>query len=296
MLFSYDGLIFQILGKSIVKSPRSHDSDVRRPRGRPRDWHDKTDQNTIKSLDRAIVVLQRLGEIGGATLSALAGDLGQSPATVYRVLTTFQGRGLVAFDEQSQVWSIGAGSFLIGAGFLRRTSLVDSARPILRALMAVTGETANLGIERDKEVLFVSQVETHAHIRAFFPPGSTSQMHASGIGKALLAFMPDDRRRVILSGRNLTRFTDQTLADHTALDRDLGVCRARGYAVDADEKTDGMRCIAAPVYDAYGEAVAGISVSGPSSRITDRDIPGLGAEVRAAAGNLSAAIGAASGD
>jgi IclR family acetate operon transcriptional repressor len=276
-----------------LATPKTQDSDTRRPRGRPRDWHDKTDQNTIKSLDRAIVVLQRLGEIGGATLSALAGDLGQSPATIYRVLTTFQGRGMVAFDEKAQVWSIGAGSFLIGAGFLRRTSLVDSARPILRALMAVTGETANLGIERDGEVLFVSQVETQAHIRAFFPPGSRSQMHASGIGKALLAFMPDDRREVVLAGRVLTRYTDQTLVDHPALERDLGASRARGYAVDADEKTDGMRCIAAPVFDAYGEAVAGISISGPTSRIADDDIPRLGAEAMLAARELSGAIGAA---
>ena len=264
-----------------------------KPRGRPRGWHDKTDQNTIKSLDRAIVVLQRLSELGGATLSLLADDLDQSPATIYRVLTTFHGRGMVAFDDAAQVWSIGAGTFLIGTGFLRRTSLVDSARPILRALMAATGETANLGVERNGEVLFISQVETHANIRAFFPPGSMSEMHASGIGKALLAFMPDDRRKVILKGRDLTRYTPQTLTDHSALEHDLALSRSRGFAVDIDEKTDGMRCIAAPVYDAYDEAVAGISVSGPSSRISDDDIARLSGEVTTAARNLSAAIGAA---
>lgn len=276
-----------------VPSPESPSPDLRRPRGRPRDWHDKTDQNTIKSLDRAIVVLQRLGELGGTTLSALASDLGQSPATLYRVLTTFQGRGLVDYDEGAQVWSVGAGAFLIGAGFLRRTSLVDSARPILRELMAVTGETANLGIERDGEVLFVSQVETSAHIRAFFPPGSMSQMHASGIGKALLAFMPADRREAILKRRDLTQYTDQTLTNRPDLEADLRASRARGYAVDWDEKTDGMRCIAAPVFDAFGEAVAGISVSGPTSRIGDEEIRRLAVKVKASAQALSAAIGAA---
>lgn len=265
---------------------------TRRARGRPRDWHDKTDQNTIKSLDRAIIVLQRLAELGGATLSELASDLRQSPATTYRVLTTFQGRGLVDFDDSAQVWSIGAGTFLIGAGFLRRTSLVDRARPILRALMASTGETANLGVEKGGEVLFVSQVETQANIRAFFPPGSMSDMHASGIGKALLAFMPDDRRAAVLSGRVLTRYTANTLTDPDALDRDLSQTRARGYAVDGDEKTDGMRCIAAPVFDPYGETVAGLSISGPSSRIADGDIPRLGATVADAARQLSTALGA----
>jgi IclR family transcriptional regulator, acetate operon repressor len=264
----------------------------RRARGRPRDWHDKTDQNTIKSLDRAIRILQRLGEMGGATLSVLAADLGQSTATVYRVLITLEGRGLVEFDEAGQVWNIGAGAYLIGARFLRRTSLVERARPILRQLMQATGETANLGIEKGGEVLFVSQVETHSNIRAFFPPGSVSEMHASGIGKALLAFMPEDRRETVLSGCALTQYTDQTLTDRAALERDLASSRARGYAVDADEKTQGMRCIAAPVYDVFGEAVAGLSVSGPTSRITDGDISRLAEHVTDAARKLSAAVGA----
>lgn len=271
---------------------KSSSQPSQRARGRPRDWHDKTDQNTIKSLDRAIIVLQRLGEIGGTTLSVLASDLGQSPATVYRVLITLEGRGLVEFDEILQVWNIGAGAYLIGAHFLRRTSLVDRARPILRHLMQATGETANLGIEKNGVVLFVSQVETHSNIRAFFPPGSVSEMHASGIGKALLAFMPQDRREAVLSGRELTRYTDQTLTDPATLDRDLAICRARGYAVDADEKTQGMRCIAAPVYDVFGEAVAGLSVSGPTSRISDSDIPRLAEHVTDAARQLSAAVGA----
>lgn len=267
-------------------------SGDRRARGRPRDWHDKTDQNTIKSLDRAMAVLQRLSAMGSATLSEIATDLGQSPATVYRILITLEGRGMVEFDTPAQVWAIGAGSYLIGASFLRRTSLVERARPILRSLMASTGETANLGIERNGEVLFVSQVETHSNIRAFFPPGSVSEMHASGIGKALLAFMPADRRNRVLQGRKLTAFTTHSLTDKSILEQDLEATQARGFAVDRDEKSLGMRCIAAPVYDANGEAVAGISVSGPTSRISDDDIARLGDQVAKAARDLSTAMGA----
>ncbi|SPJ28177.1 HTH-type transcriptional regulator BhcR [Falsiruegeria mediterranea] len=268
------------------------ESTDKRSRGRPRGWHDKTEQNTIKSLDRAIVVLQRLGELGAVTLTDLASDLGQSPATVYRVLVTFQNRELVDFDDRAQLWSVGPGAFLIGATFLRRTSLVERARPILRALMQETGETANLGIERNGEVLFVSQVETHSNIRAFFPPGTVSEMHASGIGKALLAFMAEDRRDAILSVQPLTTYTAQTLTQLDALIEDLRISQGRGYAFDADEKTDGMRCIAAPVFDAFGEPVAGISVSGPTVRVTDEDIEGLAQAVKSAARSLSIAMGA----
>jgi len=265
----------------------------RRARGRPRDWHDKTEQNTIKSLDRAMGVFEVLSETSGLSLSALSEETGQSPATVYRILVTLEGRGLVDFDASEQVWHIGPAAFVIGARFLRRTNLVDRARPVMRALMEETGETANLGIEKEGAVLFLGQVETSATIRAFFPPGTLSEMHASGIGKALLAHMEDRRLARVLAGVGLQAFTGQTIIDAAALRDDLAGIRARGYAVDNEEKTDGMRCIAAPVFDMTGEAVAGISVSGPTSRVGLDDIDRLSVPVMAAARNLTRAIGGA---
>ncbi|MBT8425087.1 MAG: IclR family transcriptional regulator [Silicimonas sp.] len=269
------------------------ESQGRRGRGRPRDWHDKTAQNTIKSLDRAMQVFEHLSTTRGATLSEIAADLDQSPATIYRILVTLQGRGLVEFDPVEQVWQIGVQAFVIGARYLRRTSLVDRARPIMRELMEDTGETANLGIARGASVLFVSQVETNASIRAFFPPGTLSPLHASGIGKALLSQMEDNALKRFLARRNLERFTEKTLCDPSALTADLQTSRARGYAVDDEEKNLGMRCIAAPVFDATGETVAGISVSGPTSRVSRDQTDTLGQSVLAAARALSEALGGA---
>jgi IclR family acetate operon transcriptional repressor len=269
------------------------DSTPRRARGRPRDWHDKSEQNTIKSLDRAMEVFEFLSQSGGLPLSALAEETGQSPATVYRILVTLEGRGLVEFEGREQVWHIGPRAFVIGARFLRRTSLVDRARPVMRKLMEDTGETANLGIEKEGAVLFLGQVETNATIRAFFPPGTLSEMHASGIGKALLAHMEDRRMGRVLGDGPLPAFTAQTFTDKAALRDDLARIRAQGYAVDNEEKTDGMRCIAAPVFDMTGEAVAGISVSGPTSRVGLDDIDRLSVPVMDAARDLTRAIGGA---
>lgn len=274
--------------------PESPISTDRRARGRPRDWHDKSEQNTIKSLDRAMQVFERLSEMGGATLSAMADDLKASPATVYRILVTLEGRGLVDFEPNEQVWRIGPRAFLIGAGFLRRTSLVERARPIMRSLMEATGETANLGIERDGTVIFVSQVETHQTIRAFFPPGTQSPMHSSGIGKALLAHMDPARQSRILDAATLERFTEHTLASRSALVADLKATSARGFSIDAEERNLGMRCIAAPVFDVHGEVVAGVSVSGPRDRIQDAAITDIAAHVTEAGRQLTRAIGGAS--
>lgn len=267
------------------------ENEVKRGRGRPKAWDDKGAQNTIKSLDRALEVLVQLGEMQGGTLSEIAGALDQSPATVYRVLTTFQGRGFADFDEQNQIWSIGPAAFLTGSHFLRRTSLVERARPIMRDLMEATGETANLGIERDGKVLFLGQVETHATIRAFFPPGTASAMHSSGIGKALLSRMDDKRQRQVLAASKMEQFTPHTLTDPEAMIADLHATKARGYAIDGEERNIGMRCIAAPVYNVFGEAVAGISVSGPTSRITEGRIAELATPVMDAAARLTRAIG-----
>jgi len=263
----------------------------RRARGRPRGWDDKTAQNTIKSLDRAMEVLEFLSEQQGKALTTIASEMGQSPATVYRILITLEGRGLVEFDSKEQIWHIGPKAFVIGSRFLRRTSLVDRARPILRWLMTQTGETANLGAERDGYVLFLSQVETHSNIRAFFPPGSLSPMHSSGIGKALLAEMDKDRLAQLTKDKQLEAFTEHTITNVSVLADDLSLTRTRGYAIDGEEKNLGMRCIAAPVFDVNGEAVAGISVSGPTSRVRPEDIMRLSDAVMKAAADLTAAIG-----
>ena len=274
-----------------MDSPNSAKQSSRKSRGRPRDWDDKTAQNTIKSLDRAMGVFEFLSEAQGKALSTLASDLGESPATVYRILVTLEGRGLVEFDQLDQVWHVGPRAFIIGARFLKRTSLVDRARPIMRHLMEATGETANLGIEQKGHVLFVSQVETHASIRAFFPPGTLSRMHASGIGKALMAQMDAPRIEKLLSKEPMEQFTEFTLTERTALLDDLSETRNRGYAIDGEERNIGMRCIAAPVFDIHGEAAAGISVSGPTSRVGTERIAEFGAAVVAAAQELSGAIG-----
>jgi len=267
-------------------------SDIRdrRQRGRPKAFDDKREQNTVKALDRGLLALETLSRTNGATLSELAGALDQAPATVYRMLQTLEGRGMVEMEAATQTWHVGAQAFLIGSAFLRRTNLVERARPILRRLMEATGETANLGVARGDRVLFVAQAETHDVLRAFFPPGTMSPMIASGVGKALLAALPADRRAAILAAP-VEPFTPKTLTDRETLAADLAETARRGYAIDDEERTLGMRCVAAPVFDPAGEAVAGVSVSGPSIRLATEDLNDIAGHVRRAADALSAAIG-----
>ncbi len=266
-------------------------AEIKRQRGRPKAFHDKTEQNTIQSLDRAMTVLRAVAGMEGVGLSQLAERMDQSPATLYRVLTTLAQHDMVEFDETNQLWHVGSGAFSIGSAFLTRTSVAERSRPYLRQLMQETGETANLGVENGDHVMFVSQVETHASIRAFFPPGTLSPMYASGIGKALLAFYAPDRLQKWLRKQRFEAFTPMTLVDENGLLADLALIRARGLSYDNEERTLGMRCVAAPVFNSYGEPVAGLSVSGPVSRMDDSAVAAFGARVREAAEAVTRAVG-----
>ena len=240
----------------------------KRLRGRPKSFTDKSSEARIQSLDRALDVLGCIASANGLSLSEIAAELGQSPATVYRILTTYAARDMLEMDPITQEWFIGAASFRAGSAFLKRTGMVERARPHMRALMLETGETANLGIENGGQVLFLSQVETHENIRAFFPPGAQSPMHTSGIGKALLAHGDDQRITDYVDAQDLTRFTKNTVCERDDLRAELTRIKAQGFAFDNEEKSTGMRCVAAPIFNSYGEAIAGISISGPSARLT----------------------------
>ena len=162
------------------------DTTLKRSRGRPKSFNPNPEQTTVQALDRALVILRALAEGEGMSLTELAEASGQAPATVYRVLSTFQTHGMVEVQPATQLWFVGQAAFRIGSAFLGRTSLVEEARVVMRELMSDTGETANLAIADGGQVVFLSQVETHEPIRAFFRPGTRGPIHASGIGKALL--------------------------------------------------------------------------------------------------------------
>ncbi|WP_104017649.1 IclR family transcriptional regulator [Roseovarius nitratireducens] len=266
----------------MTKSPR--------PRGRPRSAFTDKSTGTLQALDRALGLLAEVARRDGASLTDLARALDIPPATTHRILTTLQGRDFVRFDEERQDWSVGLEAYRTGVAYLKRAGLADMGRPVMRRLMEETGETANLAVPDGSEVVFIGQIETGNPIRAFFPPGSRTPMHASGTGKAILAALPEDRRARLLPTTGLTGFTARTHVSLASLMADLDATRARGWSFDRDERYEGMSCIGAAILDGRGEPCAGISISGPSSRFSDDRLPAFGAAVTAAADELTALI------
>lgn len=263
----------------------------RRPRGRPRLSATEAEDAPLQSLDRALGLLAALAEADGLSLTELAGRADIPMSTAYRMLLTLQRRGLAEFDTPTQLWLVGVETFRIGSAFLRRRKLADSGRAVMQGLVAACGETANLAVAEEDGVVFVSQVETHEAIRAFFRPGTRALFHASGAGKAILAHRSPEAVRATLRRSGLPRYTDRTLTTLAALLADLETVRACGFAIDDEERNPGMRCVGAAVFNEFGEAVAALSVSGPTVRMTPEAIARVGPMVREAAEAVTRGIG-----
>jgi len=245
----------------------------------------------VQALDRGLTLLRELASARSITLSDLAMRTEMPASSTHRILTTLQKHGYVEFDEATQEWMIGIEAFRIGNTYLVRTNLVEAARKTLRRLMEETGETANLGIADNGDVVFVDQVETQNPIRAFFTPGTRGHMHSSGIGKSLLADMLRRDVEKIIGKKGQPEFTPKTLTSSEALFRDLDVTRKRGWSIDNEERYSGMCCVASNIYNSFGEAIAGISVSGPTVRFPNHVISELGPKVKRAAEEVTSAIG-----
>ena len=247
--------------------------------------------SSVQVLDRSLKLLDLVASGDGAALTDLSDQSGMAPSTVHRLLTSLANHGMVTHDAETGAWTIGLKAFEIGNAFLRFRKLGTISRPFLKQLMEHSGETANIGIEDGGDVVFISQVESHAPMRAFFRPGRRGPIHASGIGKAILSTWDNAAIERLLTPRPLTRFTDKTRDTLPKLLTDIGTIRTRGWSIDDEEHTLGMRCLAAPIFNEYGEAIAGISVSGPAVRLLDETLTALGPVVKAAADGVTQAMG-----
>jgi IclR family acetate operon transcriptional repressor len=244
-----------------------------------------------QALSRGLALLEALAATeGGATLTAVAERLALPAPTAHRLLATLEQAGYVQQGPGGE-WLVGVRAFRVGSAFLDHRNLVVQAYPHLKRLMEQSGETTNLAVIDDGEAVFVEQVQCRELMRMSTKLGARAPLHASGVGKAMLAAMPDDAVSAALAKRGLVQHTVRTVTSRERLARELETTRGRGYAIDDEEHADGLRCVAAPIWDENGEAWAAISLAGPTSRITPARVDGLGELVRRIADDITAALG-----
>jgi len=246
----------------------------------------------VQSLTRALRVMNALAEhVHGLTLSDLAQTVGLPTSTAHRLLTTLQNERYVRFDQERSVWLIGVQAFQVGSSFLRSRDLVSTARPYMRRLMDASGETVNLVIEDQGQVVYMAQVECHKMMRAIAGPGGRTNMHNSGVGKAIMAWWPRERVSELLERTGMPRETPRTITKPKALNDALGETRNSGYAFDNEENALGLRCLASAIFDENANPMAALSVSGPVARMPENRIATLGTHVARIAAEITIQLG-----
>ncbi|WP_404414647.1 helix-turn-helix domain-containing protein [Vreelandella aquamarina] len=263
----------------------------RRTAGRPAS-NNKVSGGHSQSLVRGLTLLEYLSlSPRGLALSELAEMAELAPSTTHRLLQALQSQGFVSQENEQGLWRIDVKTFRIGNSFLEARDFVATSRPYLRRLTQESGETANLGIRDGSAAVFLAQHESPQMMRMITRLGSRAPLHASGVGKALLAWMADDERNQLLARYELTPVTANTLATPRALAQEMASIRREGFACDREEHAIGLHCVAACIHDQHGHPLAAISVSGPVARIPDTRLAELGQLVSSTAAEVTAQLG-----
>jgi IclR family transcriptional regulator, acetate operon repressor len=246
----------------------------------------------VQSLTRGLNILEALAKTdGGITLTDLAHRVSLPPSTTHRLLSTLEKMGYVYQAGNLGLWYVGLHAFTVGAGFLANRDFVGESHAYMRRLMEQSGETANLAILDGTEAVFIAQVQCHEMMRILVKIGGRVPLHASGVGKALFAALPDEQIDAILKVKGLPRITPHTIVAPETMWAALKVIRHRGYSFDDEEHAPGTRCVAATIYDEHAEPLGAISLAGPASRLPDERIKQLGPIVAHIAEELTHKLG-----
>jgi IclR family transcriptional regulator, acetate operon repressor len=231
--------------------------------------------SSVQSVTRAISLLRCFEQAGpDLSLTDLARSTGLTMSTTYRLAATLVEGGLLAREPGHERYQLGPVLADL-AGTMTGPAHTGRAVAILDGLARRTGESASLGVSDGRNVVVLEGVESPHSLRFDRAPGTLVPVHASAMGKALLAFGAEPPASAVKALAPLARLTPHTITAQRALVSDLETTRDRGFAVVDEEQLPGVRSLAVPVLGAEGFAVAAVGVQGPVSRIGDGDLHGL---------------------
>jgi DNA-binding IclR family transcriptional regulator len=246
----------------------------------------------IQSLARASMILERIAEQrDGISLAQLAKAVGLHSSTTFHLAKTLVGLGYVRQDETNRHYHIGPMVFRLAAAAFDEIEMARTAAPFLDRLVAETGETAQFAVLSGTDALVLAQREAPGAFRIVERTGITRPVHATAIGKALLAaFAPADLDQ-FLERLTLEPLTPRTITDRGRLAEAVARIRHTGIAIEEGEVHPEIRCIAAPVRNYAGSIIASLGISAPIWRVAREDHREKLAALTSIAEELSAAFG-----
>lgn len=261
-------------------------------KARPPRARTEGERHSIQSVDRALFLLETIAEAGGeTTLTDLATRTGLNISTCHHLLATLIQRGFVTKVVGRRLYALGARILYLGHACLQ-VDLPRRAQPYIDAINRATGEAVHLAALQGDNIVTLAVREARHAVRV--DTGKIGRMdapHATSMGKAILAWLPEDEMQRILA-HGMKRFTENTIIEFPAFLESLRIVRRNGYALEREEFMPGVLCIGAAIRDQAGTVIGGISASMPLMRATDEHIALMREEIVAATRALSAEFGA----
>ena len=227
----------------------------------------------------------------GISLAQLSGAVGLRNSTAFHLVQTLVNLGFLT-QLADRRYRIGSRLFTLAAGALDENTMLSIGTPILERLSADTGYASHLAVRSRHEIVVIARIAATGLLQLVGHPGATRPAHATAIGKVLLAAMPPDDFAKLLDVLPLPAFTPNTLTDRRLLVREIDAVRHAGIAHDRCELDADVRCLAVPVHDFAGRCVAAMGISGPAWRLSPEAAEEKAGQLRVAAAELSARLGA----
>jgi len=252
--------------------------------------NDDREAGVIRSVDRAVAILDLLAQDGWRAGAEVARELGVHRSTALRLLGTLERHALVERDPRTAKYRLGRRLPQLARVVSGELDLRHVARPVCEALAASSGETVTLDVLDGDEIVPIEQSTGSTAFVSVNWLGRRTPVHCTASGKVILAFAADPVRERVLA-RPLPPLTPRSITDGAELERQLASARESGFARTFEELEVGLDAIAAPVFSTDGEVVAAIDVSGPAHRLQAGGGPDLVSLTRDAAADLSRRLG-----
>lgn len=244
----------------------------------------------IRVLHKTVDILEAIKQArDGLRLADLVRSVELPKATVYRILSTLETRGYLDRDTEG-TYRISKKLFDLRRSTSIEQVLTETASPHLSQIAAESKETVNLGILDAGEIVVISTVESPQAVRMSSKVGNRRHLHATALGKVMLAGMPDKEVLRLIKAKGLPRLTERTLISKAALLAELHNIRKLGYAIDNQENEIEGRCVAAPITGANGKIIAALSISGPVFRMDLNRARSLAPRLKQACAAITRAI------
>lgn len=251
----------------------------------------KTPKYNVPATAKTLQILEVLAVLDKrATLQELVEHTGLPKSSIYVILATLETLRYVERDA-ANTYRLGPKAIQFGAAATQTANLSQLFHQAARKIVEECGETVQLAILDQAEVIYVAREDGTRQVQLVSRIGRRLPAHATGLGKALLAALPEDSFNALYANRQLPTLTAHTINSVSQLRAELNLVREQGYAHDDQESAEGLQCLAAPIYDHTGHAVAAISVSFLSARASPEHFQCILASIKSAAQEISMGMG-----